>query len=178
MSEELLGIGTQVYHSEFGKGVVVEVNLSTYNVFFKERGDKEIPHLDSRMRVENLVEDKVTRLKVEEVEAVLTSILQKWSDVGGTVDLGKKWVGGMLSLQPANPDLKPKEIPIETFFHKIVMTRDRLRVMEQKINGSKNLNDEEKVALQQYLTKIYGSLTTFNVLFDTPEDHFRGSGGG
>ena len=77
-------------------------------------------------------------------------------------------------LQPGNRDLKPKEIPIETFFHKIVMTRDRLRVLEQNINSNAQLSDEEKVNLQQYITRIYGSLTTFNILFDDKEDFFVG----
>jgi len=75
---------------------------------------------------------------------------------------------------PGRSDLKEKEIPIEIFFHKIIMLRDRLRVMEQRINSSTNLNEEEKINLQQYLTRIYGSLTTFNVLFDNKEDYFVG----
>ena len=79
-------------------------------------------------------------------------------------------------LKPGEESLKSKEIPIETFFHKIVMVRDRLRVMEQRINSSK-LTDEEKVNLQQYITRIYGSLTTFNILFKNKEDQFRGDGG-
>jgi hypothetical protein len=87
--------------------------------------------------------------------------------------LGDKWQGGLLEFKPKDAGLKSKEIPIETFFHKIVMVRDRLRVMEQRINSSK-LTDEEKVNLQQYITRIYGSLTTFNVLFKYKEDHFKG----
>ena len=95
-----------------------------------------------------------------------------WGGITETVPLGDKWIKGMMLLQPADKTLKPKEIPIEDFFHKIVMLRDRLRVLEQNINSSKTLNDEEKVNIQQYITRCYGSLTTFNVLFKNKEQHF------
>ena len=81
-------------------------------------------------------------------------------------------------LQPANPGLSGKEIPIDVFFNKIIMLRDRLRVMEQRINANDKLSEEEKINLQQYLTRIYGSLTTFNVLFKNDSDHFVGEKGG
>ncbi len=174
MSEELLGIGSQIQHTEFGKGVVVEVNLSTYTVYFKHRGEKELPHVDSRISIDQFVKDETQRLSVKEVKIVLEEVLRKWSDATDLVELGDRWKNGKMILEPGKDGMQAKEIPIDTFFHKIVMTRDRIRVMEQKINSSKNLDDEEKVALQQYITRIYGSLTTFNVLFANKEDHFKG----
>ncbi|MGC1514584.1 MAG: hypothetical protein WA810_03355, partial [Maribacter sp.] len=94
------------------------------------------------------------------------------------VAIADKWKGGNLILEPGESGLSSKEIPIDTFFHKIVMVRDRIRVMEQKINASANLDDQEKVDLQQYITRIYGSLTTFNVLFTAKSDHFVGEKSG
>ena len=109
-----------------------------------------------------------------EAEKSLIRILRKWSDITEEIPLGDKWKGGTMILKPPDNDLKSKEIPIEAFFHKIVMVRDRLRVMEQRINSSKILSDKDKINLQQYITRIYGSLTTFNVLFRYKEDHFIG----
>ena len=99
------------------------------------------------------------------------------SDLQETVHMGSRWTGGKMVLQPANPAHKSKDVPIDNFFNKIVMLRDRLRVMEQRVNASENLSDEEKINLQQYITRIYGSLTTFNVLFRDEENHFVGEGG-
>jgi hypothetical protein len=103
-------------------------------------------------------------------------ILRHWSDISEVVDLGDRWDGGTMILKPGDDSLKPKEVPIEQFFHKIVMVRDRLRVMEQKVNASK-LTDEDKVDIQQHITRIYGSLTTFNVLFKHKEHLFVGEKG-
>jgi hypothetical protein len=88
--------------------------------------------------------------------------------------LGARWKGGEMILKPGDPKLASKSVPIETFFHKIVMVRDRLRVMETQINSHKVLTDDEKVELQQYITRIYGSLTTFNILFKEKSDYFIG----
>ena len=94
------------------------------------------------------------------------------ADMGGPVEMAQKWKEGTLVLRPENPDQQSKEIPIETFFHKIVMVRDRLRVLEQRINSHPSLTDTDRVDLQQYITRAYGSLTTFNVLFRNDEDRF------
>lgn len=90
------------------------------------------------------------------------------------VRLARKWDGGQIIIKPANPDQQSKEIPVDVFFHKIVMVRDRLRVMEQKINAHSGLTESDKIEMQQYITRIYGSLTTLNVLFADEADRFKG----
>jgi len=174
LEETLLGLGSKVTHQNFGKGIVVDVGMSEYTVWIKNRGEVQVSHADSRLEVIDEIPLDGDRLTLKEVKQAINSIFHHWNVNQEAVELGDKWLGGIMILKPNNPDLKPKEIPIETFFHKIVMVRDRIRVMEQKINSSKLLNDEEKVDLQQYLTRIYGSLTTFNVLFKRKEDHFKG----
>ena len=91
--------------------------------------------------------------------------------------LAPKWEGGTLVLKPHDPTLQGKELPLDALLHKVEMIRDRLRVLEQKINANAKLTDAEKVDMQAYVTACYGSLTTFNVLFRDKEDGFTGSGG-
>lgn len=115
-----------------------------------------------------------TSLSYEEIEYRLEQMLEKYFGPAEPVFFAEKWKGGKLILQPANSELKPKELPIEDFFHKIVMLRDRLRVMEQKINANTAMSEAEKVEMQQYITRCYGSLTTFNVLFRYSNQQFVG----
>lgn len=169
-----LGIGTRLQHTQFGSGVIVAVRYATYLISFIHHGIKEIDKTDTNLDeiiAENITAEVET---VSEVEKSLLKILRQWSDVTEVVPLGDKWIGGTMSLQAADKTLKPKDIPIDDFFHKIVMLRDRLRVLEQNINSHKKLTDEEKVNLQQYITRCYGSLTTFNVLFKNKEHWFVG----
>lgn len=95
----------------------------------------------------------------------------------GTSDcrLARKWNDGVMTLHSDDPSLQPKEIPIETFFKKITSVREKLRVLEQKINNSASLSPEEKVEFQSQITQAYGSLTTFNILFQDEEDRFVGT---
>lgn len=175
MNNLILGTGSRVKHREHGQGVIVQAWSDSYEVCFIDHGVKEVS-LDEEMEIIEFVADDTDRISFARVEDELIKILRRFSDIQENVELGSKWEGGTMILQPGDTDLQSKEIPIETFFHKIVMVRDRLRVMEQRINASK-LSDEEKVNLQQYITRIYGSLTTFNVLFTHKEDQFSGDKG-
>jgi hypothetical protein len=170
---DILGIGSRVKHPQMGKGVIVQVRSDAYEIGFIEYGVKLIKRDYEGLEIIEAVEPPEDLVSHEDIEKSLIRVLTRFSDVQQTVPLGQKWTGGKMVLYPGDKSLKEKEIPIETFFHKIVMIRDRVRVMEQRINAS-DLTDEEKVDLEQYITRIYGSLTTFNVLFKNKEDQFRG----
>lgn len=174
MDQTILGIGTRLQHTLYGPGVIVGIKYATYLISFINHGIKEVDKTDNKL--DDFIPENVST-EVEttsEVEKSLLKILKLWSGITENVSLGDKWVKGMMLLQPADKSLKPKEIPIDDFFHKIVMLRDRLRVLEQNINSNKTLSDEEKVNVQQYITRCYGSLTTFNVLFKNKEHYFVG----
>lgn len=169
---KLLGIGSRINHPEYGKGVVTNVSTKEYWVTFIENGLETIP-LDDNFETIEAAENEVDTISLYDVERTLKDVLRKWSGFSELVPLDDKWKGGTLTMKPGRAGLASKDVPIDTFFHKIVMTRDRLRVMEQKINAS-SLEAQDKVELQQYITKIYGSLTTFNVLFKSQTDYFVG----
>jgi hypothetical protein len=169
---KLLGIGSRINHPEHGKGVVTNVTSLHYWVTFIDNGLETID-LDSDFEVIEAADGDVDTVSFFEVESSLVKILKKWSDVSEVVPIADKYKGGKLILEPADTSLKPYELPIDTFFHKITMVRDRLRVMEQRINSS-DLDEQGKIDLQQYITRIYGSLTSFNVLFKSDSHKFVG----
>jgi len=170
---QTLGIGSRVKHPAFGDGVVIKLYKAAYEICFITYGIKEVGKTYTNWEIIDAVEP-IQEVSFSEAEKSLMKILKTWSGINEVVPLGDKWKNGTLILKPGEAGLKDKEIPIETFFHKIVMVRDRIRVMEQRINASKLLGDEDKVNLQQYITRIYGSLTSFNVLFKYKEDQFIG----
>jgi hypothetical protein len=173
-----LGIGTKVTHPKFGEGVIIgNDDPDVYEIYFRGEGEKEISRGFDGLVIVTLQEKDPDAISFEDVKKILNEIVQPLIAPVKTVELGERWKGGKMILEPGREGLQSKELPIETFFHKIVMTRDRLRVMEQKVNAS-NLTDAEKVDLQQYVSRIYGTLTTFNILFENKEDNFVGTGGG
>ncbi|MCU0428335.1 MAG: hypothetical protein MUF42_00060 [Cytophagaceae bacterium] len=177
MDKLSLGVGSRVEHNSYGEGIVAGSKLHRYRISFHGKGIIEIDKDSSDYEVLEYLAPEENTVAMDDVETTLINILRKWSDVSEIVHLADKWRNGNMILKPIDEGLKPKEIPIETFFHKIVMLRDRLRVLEQKINGHSKLSDEDKVEMQQYITRIYGSLTTFNVLFKNPSQVFVGEKG-
>lgn len=172
-----LGIGSRIRHRQFGAGVIVQVKTGSYLITFIETGTKEISrNAENELEVIDATFASEDIISLAEVEKSLMHLLRRFSDIQETVQLGSKWTGGSFILVPGDKSLKEKIIPIDAFFHKIVMIRDRLRTLEQRVNASK-MSDEEKVNCQQYITRCYGSLTSFNVLFRRTEDYFIGDKG-
>lgn len=169
-----LGVGARVEHPTFGEGIVYGGDMHTLKIFFGANGNKELDRDFEGLELLEPAEAIDDSLSLEDVRESMIEVLQKFADFTMMIPLGDKWKGGKLILQPKDTNLQSKEMPIETFFHKIVMVRDRLRVLEQNVNSHKALSDEEKVNLQQYITRVYGSLTSFNVLFARKEDQFKG----
>lgn len=177
---EDLRIHLKVKHPLYGYGEVKSIGEKTAEILFND-GMKTVEPSSSHLELAE-PQASVTSLQMplsELVRGVIDSVVEKLDLKKGVADeivdqLGARWQNGQLILKPADASLQSKEVPLETFFHKIVMIRDNLRILEQKINSNKVLNDAEKVEWQQYVTRCYGSMTTFNILFKSKDGQFGG----
>jgi hypothetical protein len=170
--------GLQVLHPEYGLGDVKILTEKTVEVLFNdgrktltEDAVAQLKPAEPHARVEGL-QKPLRDLIAEVVEATVDKLNLKVDLDEFAPQLAARWAGGKVSLHPHDPALAAKEIEMDVFFHKIVMLRDNLRVLEQKINAHPKLNDAERIELQAYITKSYGSLTTFNLLFKEKEQNF------
>jgi hypothetical protein len=167
--------GLSVLHPQFGLGDVKVLTEKTAEILFNEGRktltESQIAELRPGEPVAKLegLEKPLRDLIAEVVDVTAQKLNLRVGDDNLAPQLAPKWQSGRIVLQPGDSSLASKEIELDVFFHKIVMVRDNLRVLEQKINAHPKLNDAERVELQHYITKSYGSLTTFNVLFREKE---------
>ena len=172
---EDVAVGTRVKHPVYGEGLVSKSHLTIYEIYFERGGKVELTKYNPDLKVLDMPENAPrTGLSLKEVEDAITYVLDKYQGLSAEVRIAEKWKGASMIMKPANEALQSKEVSMETFFHKIVMVRDRLRVLEQNINSHPKLEEEDKIQLQQYITRAYGSLTTFNILFAEKDDYFVG----
>ena len=177
MKIESLRIGMKVRHPQYGSGTVKTISETVAEIQFDDGSKRAVAPEPSGLEPMELLatinglELPLKQLVAETLAAALKSRAMEKSHAV-VEQLGLRWHGGRLVMHPADTALQTKEVPLETFFHKIVMVRNNLRVLEQKINAHEKLSDGEKVEMQQYITKSYGSLTTFNILFKEKEEQF------
>jgi hypothetical protein len=176
MRIEALHIGMKVRHPQYGAGVVKTISEATADIQFDDGRRTVAPEpsglepAEAQANIRGL-DLPLAQVVQQTVDATIRRLgLEKPDSVVGQLAL--RWHKGRLVMHPADPALQTKEVPLEMFFHKIIMVRNNLRVLEQKINAHEKLTDGEKVEMQQYITRSYGSLTTFNLLFMEKEDQF------
>ncbi len=173
-------VGMKVKHAEYGFGTVKSISEHMSDIRFDsglrtispEQCDMQAAEAQAEISRLNI---PLTTLIAETVGALVDKLDLKQDDAH-VEQLAHRWQKGTMLLRPSDPSLQAKEVPLETFFHKIVMMRNNFRVLEQKINSHAQLSDAEKVEMQQYISKCYGSMTTFNILFKNEGDQFRSKG--
>ena len=166
------GLGSIVRHRDFGRGRVVGYDQDRYVISFPGGDVKMVAFAFEGMTADGSAGDAELDRIVQAMREVLGD--HGWLDVD--LELNKRWVGGTLKLVPGKDETQAKEVPIEVFLKKLIGIRDKLRVLEQKLNSHPSLAPEEKLDLQGYITRCYGSLTTFNVLFSNRASWFVGQG--
>ena len=177
MKTSNLHIGMKVRHPHHGVGIVKSITEQTAEIRFDDGTHNVAPEQSDLQPAEaraalSQVEMPLQQLIEQTVHAVVEEMgVEK--PAGTVAQLGSRWHGGKVVLHPADPSAQTKDVPLEVFFHKIVMVRNNLRVLEQKINAHDKLTDGDKVEMQQYITRSYGSLTTFNLLFKNKQDQFN-----
>ena len=176
MKIEALHVGMKVRHPQYGTGVVKTISEATADIQFDEGKRTVAPEpsglepAEPQAAVRGL-DLPLSQFVQQTVDATIQKLgLEKPDSVVAL--LGHRWQKGKIVMHPADPTLQTKEVPLEMFFHKIVSMRNQLRVLEQKINSHEKLDDSEKIEMQQYITRCYGSMTTFNLLFKEKEDQF------
>jgi hypothetical protein len=179
MNIETLHIGMKVRHPQYGTGVVKSLTGQTAEIAFDDAQRTIAPTSSDLQPAESTatlseLEMPLANLIRDTAHAVVEALGLEQKEKDAVVEgLATRWQSGTLVMQPADSSLQSKEVPLETFFHKIVMIRNNLRVLEQKVNASDKLSEADKIELQQYVTRCYGSLTTFNILFKNKDDQFR-----
>jgi len=169
-----LPVGTSIRHPTFGLGRIAGHDRDKYLIQFEGQGTKLIS-----FEYEGLtVEEAAAEPGLDLVKQAVREVLGEYGVIETEAEMGQRWVGGMLVLRPGKEDTQEREIPLEVFLKKIIGVREKLRVLEQRINSHASLSAEEKLELQGYLTRCYGSLTTFNALFASPEGQFKGQSSG
>jgi len=180
MRHESMHVGMKVQHPDYGVGTVKSVSEHLADIRFDsglrtlspEQCDLKPAEAQAELNgltvplsalISETVAEMVRELGLERDDSVVEKLALRWQK-------------GTLVLRPSDATLQSKETPLEVFFHKIVMLRNNLRVLEQKINAHEKLSDAEKVEMQQYITRCYGSLTTFNILFKSKDDQFSSKG--
>ena len=177
MKIESLHVGMKVRHPQYGVGTVKTISEHAAEVRFDDGQRTVEPQsagleaAEPHVAVSGL--NQPLALFVQETAAAAVRALGLEKPESVTDQMLARWHNGRMVLHPADPALQTKEVPLEVFFHKIVMVRNNLRVLEQKVNAHEKLTDAEKVEMQQYITRSYGSMTTFNVLFRSKEDQFN-----